>query len=193
MNKRVIAGSVSNVAVFPACGSWPSKSGGELNVLFSRHFIDMQATFFNYNMEEVNRCSEDIRGLRIYRVKNIPKDGVGGKEFHRVRHEIILCVNGGFVYKCEDLYGQEKEFVLTPEVILWIPPFVMHTYTATADKNSLIVLTNTQYDQDDPKTHDRYSPEEFYKLQKEFSATREQVSANKEINQWPTKMFKSLF
>lgn len=168
MKEIIKPNPVSTVAEFPAQGKWSSKSGEELNILFSRSNVDIQATFFKYDTNEVERLPRDIRGLRFYRVKNIPKSGIGGREFHRIRQEIIICTAGSFIYECEDLFGYKKAVKVTPEKTLWIPSFVMCTYISTEDNGELLVIANTQLDPSDPETYDTYSLDEFRQLQEEF-------------------------
>jgi dTDP-4-dehydrorhamnose 3,5-epimerase-like enzyme len=129
----------------------------------------------------------------MYRVDNIPKGGIGGNEFHRIRQEIIIPISGRLLYECEDLFGQKRNFDLTPKTSIWLPPFVMHAYEAQEDNSSIMVIANTLYDADDKETWDTYSLHEFYNLQKEYKKARafDIKEAKKEINQWP--FFRPLF
>lgn len=191
MNKQIVPKSVAQIGVFPNEGPWPTKSDGELNVLFARHLSYITGLFFEYDADELEKIPRDIRGLRMYRVDNIPKGGIGGNEFHRIRQEIIIPIRGRLVYECEDLFGQKRNFDLTPETSIWIPPLVMHSYEALEDNNAIIVVANTLYDAADKETWDTYSLKEFYALQKKINDGERKET--KEINQWPTKMFKPLF
>ena len=107
MNQRIVPKSVAHIAEFPNEGPWTTKSGGELNVLFARHLNIINGIFFEYDARELEKIPRDIRGLRMYRVDNIPKGGIGGNEFHRIRQEIIIPIRGRLVYECEDLFGQK--------------------------------------------------------------------------------------
>ena len=123
----------------------------------------------------------------MYRVDNIPKGGIGGNEFHRIRQEIIIPIRGRLVYECEDLFGQ-KDFDLTPETSIWIPPLVMHSYEALENDNA---TRRRQHSLRCVGQGDmgHLFIESILCFSKEFRKARKK----KEINQWPTKMFKSLF
>lgn len=190
MKKRITPKSVAQIGVFPNEGPWPTKSNGELNILFARHLSYITGLFFEYDAQELEKIPRDIRGLRMYRVDNIPKGGVGGKEFHRIRQEIIIPIKGRLVYKCEDLFGKKWNFDLTPKTSIWVPSLIMHTYEALEADTAFLIIANTLYDATDKETWDTYSLEEFRALQKEL---REGEKKTKEINQWPTEMFKPLF
>lgn len=176
MNQKIVPKSVAEIGVFPNEGPWTTKSGGELNVLFARDAGIISYVFFNYNGGELEKIPRDIRGLRMYRVDKLPKGGIGGNEFHRIRQEIIIPISGHLSYECEDLFGQKRNFDLTPKTSIWIPPLVMHTYKAMEDDNAIIVIANTLYDPADKGTWDTYSLEEFYNLQKEFQESQKLVN-----------------
>ena len=193
MNERIVPKSVAQIGVFPNEGPWKSKSGGELNVLFARHLSFITGLFFEYDADELEKIPRDIRGLRMYRVDNIPKDGIGGNEFHRIRQEIIIPIKGRLIYECEDLFGQKRNFNLTPETSIWLPPLVMHSYKALEDDNAIIIVANTLYDPGDKETWDTYSLKEFYGFQNKFKKSKALgiKETKKEINQWP--FFRPLF
>lgn len=190
MNGQIIPKSVAQIGVFPNEGPWKTKSNGELNVLFARHLSYITGLFFEYDAQELEKIPRDIRGLRIYRVDNTPKGGVGGKEFHRIRQEITIPIKGRLAYECEDLFGKKRNFDLTPETSIWIPPLVMHTYEALEVDTAFLIIANTLYDPADKETWDTYSSEEFCALQIKF---QESEKKTKKINQWPTDIFKPLF
>ena len=184
--------SVAQIGVFPNEGPWKTKSGGELNVLFARHLSFITGLFFEYDADELEKIPRDIRGLRMYRMDNIPKGGIGGNEFHRIRQEIIIPIKGRLVYECADLFGQKRDFDLTPKTSIWLPPLVMHTYQAQEDNSSIVVIANTLYDAADKETWDTYSLEEFNNLQRKFQKSKFDTKETKnEINQWP--FFRPLF
>ena len=192
MNERIVPKSVAQIGVFPNEGPWKSKSGGELNVLFARHLSFITGLFFEYDADELEKIPRDIRGLRMYIVDNIPKGGIGGNEFHRIRQEIIIPIKGRLVYECADLFGQKRDFDLTPKTSIWLPPLVMHTYQAQEDNSSIVVIANTLYDAADKETWDTYSLEEFNNLQRKFQKSKfDTREAKNEINQWP--FFRPLF
>ena len=192
MNERIVPKSVAQIGVFPNEGPWKSKSGGELNILFARHLSFITGLFFEYDADELEKIPRDIRGLRMYRMDNIPKGGIGGNEFHRIRQEIIIPIKGRLVYECTDLFGQKRDFDLTPKTSIWLPPLVMHTYQAQEDNSSIVVIANTLYDAADKETWDTYSLEEFNNLQRKFQKSKfDTREAKNEINQWP--FFRLLF
>lgn len=123
-----------------------------------------------HNREELNKIPEDIRGLRSYSVRGLPKDKIGGTEFHRIREELVFGLEGRVLWKCEDIYGGRREFELSSQKGVWVPPFVLHTYHTLEENSGLLVLANTLFNPDDPRTHDTYSREEFRKLQKSIES-----------------------
>ena len=134
--------------------SYLSKSGGILHVMLQ---LDKSAfvKFF-----------QGMKTLRVYRVNDIPKGGVGAAEFHKRRSEIITVEKGSFKLLLEDLDGKRKSVILRENTTFGvIRPYTFHTYIALNDKAGLHVLANTLYDRKDPRTHDTYSREEFQRLQ----------------------------
>ena len=156
--------SVEDVREFKTKGPWTTKSDGLLKVLcaFSQELID---EFFKYNSEEIGKIPGDIRGLRIYTVRGVAEKKIGGIEFHHIREEIVFGLEGSFLWRCEDLFGGTCEFTITPECGVWMPSYILHTYSALESGSGLIVLCNTLFDPDDPQTHDTYSSDEFRVLQ----------------------------
>lgn len=133
---------------------FPSKSGGKLHVLFqlgSGSFTN----FFGRN-----------KTLRIYRVCNIPKGGVGADEFHKRRSEIISVEKGSFKLLLEDIYGRKKIVRLREGTTYGIiPPYTLHTYVALSAGAAIQVVANTLYDHKKTRTHDTYSADEFRRMQ----------------------------
>jgi len=137
-------------------GPWTTKSGGRLEVLCRLGFSE-SLEFLNYFKDS------DIRGLRIYIVSFLPKKAVGGKEFHKIRSEILIVVNGKILLICEDVKGGRMEYVLTPETGgIMVPPYILHTYIVQEEGSSILVLANTDFDPEDPLTHDSYPEREFH-------------------------------
>ena len=160
---------VDKIQVLDARGPWQTKSGGKLMVAFTLPFDVVQQRYFAYDQEELKKVPEDIRGLRIYTVRDLPQGPIGGTEFHRIREEIIYGLEGKIKMECEDLFGGKKKFILTPEKGIWMPPFILHTYKMMEEKSGLLVIANTLFNPDDPRTHDTYSLEVFRQLQKDNS------------------------
>lgn len=157
--------NVYEIRPFYSVGPWSTKSKGLLNVFFSIPFNVIQKKFLQYSASELQKISEDIRGFRMYMVKDLQSGNTGGQEYHRVRQEIIFGLTGTTFWRFEDLFGQEKEFKLTPGFGLWIPPFIIHTYNVMENCSSLLVLANTLYDANKEETYDTYSVKSFRELQ----------------------------
>lgn len=132
--------------------------------------VELVQSFFSYDEEELQRVPKDIRGLRNYRVENLPEGQVGGTEFHRVRKEIVIGVAGQVRWECEDLYGNKREFILTPENGVWMPPLILHTYFVEENESGLAIVCNTLFPLPaHPATNDTYSLEEFRKYQENYA------------------------
>lgn len=148
---------VDGVKVMEVKGPWKTKSEGQLNVLLALD-LDMLKDSFVGSPGKINR------GLRIYTVRNLPKDKIGGKEFHKEREEIIFSLEGEVLLTCEDVFGGKREMVLDNTQGIWVRPFILHTYKSLKENSGLLVVANTLFDPNDKSTHDTYSKEEFQKL-----------------------------
>lgn len=106
------------------------------------------------------------KALRIYRVMDIPKGGVGAREFHKYRSEIVTVEKGSFRILLESLWGTRKSVLLREKMTYGIiKPYVFHAYVALASNSSLHVVANTLYERNTPATHDSYPENEFRRLQ----------------------------
>lgn len=124
----------------------------------------------SYEEEELRRLSHDIRGIRRYTVSGMPKWGRGGGEWHRIRQEFVGVNEGSVSWVCEDLFGNKRQFDLKAKGdSIWMPPFILHTYTVHEEGSELWVFANTIFPPDDPSAHDTYSLEAFQELQAEFA------------------------
>lgn len=155
---------VADIQEITARGPWDSKSGGTLYVLFA--FAGDQLTEFldfnNPEFDEVKRISGvDIRGLRSYTVKNIPKGSIGANEWHRARTEYVRAVNGSAVWECIDFEGNRKQVILDGTNGVITPPGILHTYRALEDGTALQVICNTLFIPEDPQTHDSFMADSF--------------------------------
>lgn len=166
--ERPHAPTVKDMLVIETRGPWPSKSGGKLMVTFALPWASVKHRYFHYDSEELCRVSQDIRGLRMYTVRGMPRKAVGGNEWHRIRDEMVFVLEGSFLWRCEDLYGQTRDITLTSDVGVWMPPFLLHTYEAQEEGCGLLVVANTLYIPGDSSTHDTYLVPEFRKLQAEY-------------------------
>ena len=156
---------VQDIKVMNVLGPWQTKSRGNLMVLFSlSQTINLQE-FFKWDKRELENIP-DIRGLRYYIVKDLPKGEIGGVEFHKVRQELVFATKGAVKWKCEDLYGNQKNTILTSQNGIWLPHFILHTYEVLVEGTELAVVANTTFDPEDSQTHDTFSSSEFQKLQK---------------------------
>jgi len=148
---------VDEVRTYMSRGNWATKSGGVLSVMLVAPY-PFPKKFFKYNNEELKKTG-DIRGMRVYTVRDIPEGMIGGKEFHRVRQEIVFATKGRIKWMCKDMFGNKREFVLTPNgVCVYVPPFILHTYEAL-EESDLVVIANTLFDPNNKKTQDTYPPE----------------------------------
>lgn len=152
---------VADIQVLPIKGPWNTKSGGFLNVLFNIPYADLAERFFVYDPDELQNISQDIRGLRSYHVSQLKKGSIGANEWHKIRNEIIFTPNGSIRLDCYDLDGETASIVIDQSQCAWVPPYIMHTYTALQDNTEIIVITNTLFDPSDASTHDTYSPDVF--------------------------------
>lgn len=164
---RIPAG-VEKIQELHAKGPWTTKSEGELSVLFALSSNDAQLFLYDYDALELTRIKEDITGIRSYAVRNIPENKIGGTEFHRIRQEILFGLEGSVELECEDVWRKKRNFLLTQQQGVLLPPFILHTYFTKAASNSLLVLCNTLYPPENPLAHDTYSLEAFRKLQTEY-------------------------
>lgn len=167
MDKPLVRSTVADIQTIETRGPWTTKSNGELMVIFAFNYTDLQK-FFSYDEDELKRVSEDIRGFRSYTVRNLPKLEIGGGEFHRIRQELVFALEGSVDWSCQDVYGQSKEFVITSEIGVLVPPFILHTYQVRKENSGLLVIANTLFNPDDHRTHDTYGPNEFLELEKQY-------------------------
>lgn len=159
---------VSEIQAMSAAGPWITKSGGELMVAMKLPLSTVQDRYLAYNEAELQRVPEDIRGLRIYTVRKLPKGEIGGTEWHRVREEMIFVLDGAVTWECEDLAGTRVAYTLTQDEGIWMPPSILHTYKVLEENTGLMVLANTLFTPDNPATHDTYSLQEVRAAQANF-------------------------
>lgn len=151
---------VEEIITFEAGGNWPTKSGGQLSVLFKLDY-DIVHRFLSYDDAELSKLPVDIRGLRSYRVENIPKGAIGANEWHAVRNELVFVLKGSIRWDCTDLYGGERSFVIDGSQAVFTPHHIMHRYTALEDNTTVGVLANTLFIPEQSSTHDSYPSESF--------------------------------
>ena len=152
--------SVNDIQVISLDGTWPTKSGGMLRVLYKIDY-GMVQQFLDYNQTELDKIPVDIRGLRSYVVSGIAKGSVGANEWHKVRNELCYCLKGSFTWSCLDTYGNKREFIIDENTAILTPHHILHTYTSLEDDSSISVLANTLFFPENPTTHDTYSADEF--------------------------------
>ncbi len=159
--------SVGDIRIMEARGPWKSKSGGDLQVVFSLPFDILLQEYLRYPRSEEGK--PDIRGLRVYTVRGVDPGCIGGTEWHHAREEMVYVLEGLFRWRCEDGWGNKREFTLDPEHGIWMPPCILHEYEALVKNSGLLVVANTTFDPDDPSTHDTFSDAEFRKHQAEVA------------------------
>ncbi len=169
MNSKEEYFSIKDVKLIKTPNTWETKSGGTLTVPLALPIETLTKIFLHYSQKELREVPENIRGLRIYLVNDIPQGKTGGKEFHKIREEIVIVVQGSAKWTCEDITGDTKEFTLKMGQGIWNRPYIFHTYESLEDHTILAVVCNTLFNPDNPKTHDTYKEEEFRALQKSLS------------------------
>lgn len=155
--------SVDDIVVIKTDGEWQTKSGGTLSVLYKIEYPTLE-NFLQYDQQELSKLPTDIRGLRSYKVENIPAGSVGANEWHRVRNEIVFALKGTFRWKCTDTYGKTKEYVLGANNAILTPHHILHTYVALEDDSTICSLANTLFFPEVPESHDTYTTAEFLSL-----------------------------
>lgn len=162
---------VNDVRESRLTGPWPSKSGGDLHVAFALPHIQAMG-LLDYDPTELARIPVEMRGLRLWTVSDIPAGGIVGTQFHRLRTEISFVVKGRCHWLFEDLYGATRVVAWAPDLVLSMPPFVLHTMVCEEAGTTLVTFANTLYVPDDSRTHDTYSTNVFRDLRDRFRAAR---------------------
>lgn len=158
--------TVDDVRFMPQRGPWETKSRGQLMVTLALPIPVLNTHFLFYDPEELASVLPfDIRGLRLYTVRGLPENSIGGTEFHRIREEMVFVLDGLVLWTCEDLAGNIRELLLDPTTGVWMPPYILHTYQALKPDSGLLVIANTLFDPEDPSTHDTYPADSFHQLQ----------------------------
>lgn len=155
---------VNEIIVTEAGGEWVTKSGGLLNVLFKLDY-SLVERLLTYDSKELATIPQDIRGLRSYRVKQIPLGAIGANEWHKVRNEVVFAPQGRIKWTCQDAYGGVSEYILDGTQVVFTPHHILHRYESLDNNSSIAVLANTLFDPNDPATQDSYSQEQFTQLQ----------------------------
>ncbi len=148
---------INDCKIFFTKGPWATKSGGELNVLFSMPFSEVLDNFLSYETIP----TPDIRGIRFYTVNNLSKGSVGGGEFHKIRREIVIPLSGSVKWMMRDQEGSVMEEVINPGKGVIMPPYTLHDYEVLEDNTSLLVFCNTLFFPEFPGSHDTYGRDEF--------------------------------
>lgn len=163
-----IVPTIKDIRTLPIKGPWPTKSNGQLNVLFSIDFKNLNEKYFHYEKSELSKITSDIRGMRSYKVDGLQNKSIGANEWHRIRSELVFAVKGTIKWKCEDVLGSQIEFLLDDKFGVWMPPFILHTYETQQDDSEILVIANTLFLPEDPATYDSFKATEFLKLQKQY-------------------------
>jgi len=158
--------TVNNVHVLTTKGSWPTKSNGQLNVLFGLDIATITNQYFKYDKLELDKITTDVRGLRLYSVSGLQNKSVGANEWHKLRNELVFAIHGSAKWTCEDVFGKKVEHIINQSSGLWVPPCILHTYEALQNDTELLVVASTLFIPDDSTTHDTYSADSFVDMQK---------------------------
>ena len=153
--------TINNVFLLNNNGPWTTKSNAELNVLFGLDLDFIQKIFLKYNKKELSKLKTDIRGLRSYIVKNIPLNSIGANEWHKVRNEIAIVVEGEIEWSLMDTNGHKKTFSLNENQGIYIPNNILHTYRALQNNSLILIIANTQKKKKNANTHDTYTIDTF--------------------------------
>ncbi len=157
---------VSDAKTIPSRGPWVTKAGAELSVAFAFPQTDV-SDYFSYDEEELAMLPENIKGLRCYKQRGLKRGTEGGGEFHRIRKELLFVFEGALDMEIEDVYGDRRHCILNPESGLYLPPFLLHSFTTLKD-SMLFVVANTLFNPENRLTHDSYSREAFEALKKQY-------------------------
>ena len=162
--------SVKDVQEIDCSQTWTTKANATLRVLTTDPFPALfcpSSGFFLYDPGELQIAKGfEMRGLRTYTVRCQNPGVLGGTEFHRIRWEYVIGLEGRFEWTFEDLHGEKKVSVISPTNGILLPPFILHTSEAKVKNSGLLVICNTLYDPEKKETHDTYSKEMFRKAQK---------------------------
>ncbi|GEM_PF-779523 len=169
---------VADVQEMLAPAPWQSKSGAALKRPVVIPMTVLRNRYFAYAPNELRKLpgNFDIGGLRIYTVAPIPAGAKGAYEFHPMREEIVIAVSGRVRWTCEDITGARQEWILTqnpdpnkPEELegVWMPPYIFHIYEAL-ETAFLLVITNTLFIHEDPRTHDTKYQAQWDELKKNY-------------------------
>lgn len=155
---------VKDALTFEAKGPWPTKADGELEVLFALPQT-VAMDFLSWGDPKFNDLPGNLRGLRSYKVTDMPVGRTAGMEYHEVRREIMFGMSGRMQLQLEDVAGNIKIIELNPTVGVLIQPFILHTLKVDMNGSGFLVVCNTLFDPDDPATHDSFNMEAFRSLQ----------------------------
>lgn len=192
--------SVRGVNVYPLQGPWKTKADANLRVGFAMPFLGYDLNgmctletmlpngldaedFFAIDSNEEEKLreavqekhpdfTENISGARFYFQTGLKRRKNLAGEFHRLRREILFPIEGELEAKMQDVYGDERKFVLQQGQGVYVPPFILHSYR-TRKSCVLGVFANTMFVFHRPKgdiyVTDTYSPQDFEELKKHYS------------------------
>lgn len=144
-------------------GPWDTKSGGKMNIVFAFN-EEILKNLSDVDQRELDLVPQLELGYRAFHSTGLAAGSIGGRHFHRIKQETIALPKGKVEFLLEDLYGGSRRVTLDKiNRSLFIPPFIMHTYTVI-EEAELIGVSNTLYDADNPATHDTYETDTFDRL-----------------------------
>jgi len=184
---------VADCQVYQVAGDWNSKSGGNLQVFCRIPWQEFKKFYkpLDPKIKELQAYLDEhapgiqMRQFRVYEVKNIPlydpqniKSGIGGKEIHVHREELMIAVDGVIGMELEDFWGEKRTVTLKAGDFLWVRPFIKHSYQCLEVGSRLVVIANTAlypdlrvegypYTYGNP-TYDTFDSEIFETMRREF-------------------------
>jgi hypothetical protein len=168
--KTKIFPTINDIKILNAQGPWKTSTGSNLLIRAAFSFDWITKSFFEYDKGELAGLSEDIRGLRVYTVRSLPLGKKSKSGFHKIRSEMAIGIEGKVELECEDLFGNSKKFIITPENGIWMPPYILQTHQALEDNSGLLLIANTLFVAENKDTHDTFSVEEFKGLQSKIKS-----------------------
>ncbi len=110
-----------------------------------------QGVFGDGNISEIKDYIKQFRVYHVSGVKDTPEKP-SGKEFHRVRREIVGNIGNVPIYFIlGDLYGKSKIVKLLPGQYLKIPPFVHHCYYVKEGTGAIEAWANVNIEWENDK------------------------------------------
>lgn len=153
--------TINDVHKLNSKGPWQTKSNANLDVLFGYDMNYISNFFFDYSESEMQQLPKDIRGMRSYIVSKIPINSIGANEWHKIRNELAITIEGVVEWELTDKDGKSITITVEKNEGIYIPNHILHKYKSLKLDSAILVLANTIFEPDDPQTHDTYTKESF--------------------------------